>query len=297
MGRAELMKTEEENEISAETECAINHYLSKSIERKLKLLAVASTAAVAIGGLSIITLTMNYSKSLAETRISKAINHYNEAIDQQMSRVERKVETLDTQCDAARNTISETKLSAREALLETLNQLSLVNERTEQLNQKLTAAESFITAVDSASGATTEIVKELTKDKFFFEKIRRHIIQQLDPLPKGTIIPFHGTEHEVRQALARGWAICDGSNGTPDLRDRFILGTGLTDIGLVGGTKAHAHAGTTKNPREKDRTAGMGGSEAARQKHTHSFETEEAQHLPPFLKVVFLIKTANTNIE
>lgn len=29
----------------------------------------------------------------------------------------------------------------------------------------------------------------------------------------------------VEKILA-GWALCDGNNGTPDLRDRFIIGAG-----------------------------------------------------------------------
>ena len=37
-------------------------------------------------------------------------------------------------------------------------------------------------------------------------------------LPKGTIVAFNGT------TAPEGWAICDGKNGTPDLRGRFIYG-------------------------------------------------------------------------
>lgn len=33
-----------------------------------------------------------------------------------------------------------------------------------------------------------------------------------------------------------GWNLCDGTNGTPDLRDKFILGAGSTySIGDIGG--------------------------------------------------------------
>jgi microcystin-dependent protein len=37
-----------------------------------------------------------------------------------------------------------------------------------------------------------------------------------------------------------GWAICNGSNGTPDLRDRFVIGAGASyPLGATGGEAAH----------------------------------------------------------
>ena len=45
-----------------------------------------------------------------------------------------------------------------------------------------------------------------------------------------------------------GWAICNGSNGTPDLRDRFIVGQGSSySINNTGGSKnaivvSHSHS-------------------------------------------------------
>ena len=37
-------------------------------------------------------------------------------------------------------------------------------------------------------------------------------------------------------AIPAGWALCDGTNGTPDLRDRFIVGAGGGyDVGDTGG--------------------------------------------------------------
>jgi microcystin-dependent protein len=37
-----------------------------------------------------------------------------------------------------------------------------------------------------------------------------------------------------------GWAICNGSNGTPDLRDRFVLGAGASyPLGSTGGEATH----------------------------------------------------------
>ena len=42
--------------------------------------------------------------------------------------------------------------------------------------------------------------------------------------PKG-IIMFYGTENEI----PTGWYLCDGNNGTPDLTDKFVIGTATID--------------------------------------------------------------------
>ena len=58
-------------------------------------------------------------------------------------------------------------------------------------------------------------------------------------LPRGVILSYNSI------TAPSGWAICDGNNGTPDLRGRFILGTGqgtnLTNRTWkdTGGTETH----------------------------------------------------------
>jgi microcystin-dependent protein len=60
-------------------------------------------------------------------------------------------------------------------------------------------------------------------------------------------------------SIPSGWVLCDGTNGTPDLRDKFVVGanTGTGDtvypglsVGATGGNAdatlvAHNHTGTT----------------------------------------------------
>lgn len=46
--------------------------------------------------------------------------------------------------------------------------------------------------------------------------------------------------------IPAGWALCNGANGTPDLRDKFIVGAGTTyAVGAAGGNNTHLHAFTS----------------------------------------------------
>lgn len=39
-----------------------------------------------------------------------------------------------------------------------------------------------------------------------------------------------------------GWVLCDGTNGTPDLREKFVQSTGpIFAVGDEGGTSVHDH--------------------------------------------------------
>ena len=54
--------------------------------------------------------------------------------------------------------------------------------------------------------------------------------------PSGGIIIWSGAS----DAVPSGWVLCDGTNGTPDLRDRFVVGAGSTyAVGAKGGEAAH----------------------------------------------------------
>lgn len=67
---------------------------------------------------------------------------------------------------------------------------------------------------------------------------------QVSVLP-GSVLAFNGTfgGSDGKRPIPKGstkadesWALCDGSNGTPDLRDRFIVGAGTSyKAGTKGG--------------------------------------------------------------
>ena len=60
-------------------------------------------------------------------------------------------------------------------------------------------------------------------------------------VPKGTILPWYGSSDSV----PKGYALCDGQNGTPDLRGRFLVGVdGSTyKLGSKGGEEKHQLVG------------------------------------------------------
>lgn len=66
-------------------------------------------------------------------------------------------------------------------------------------------------------------------------------------IPTGGIIIWSGAAN----AIPSGWLLCNGSNGTPDLRNRFIVGAGSTyAVGATGGSAdaivvSHTHTATS----------------------------------------------------
>lgn len=61
--------------------------------------------------------------------------------------------------------------------------------------------------------------------------------QQPTALPVSAIIRWSGAIANIPS----GWQLCDGTNGTPDLRDRFIIGAGSTySSGNTGGANTIA---------------------------------------------------------
>lgn len=74
-----------------------------------------------------------------------------------------------------------------------------------------------------------------------------------DLVPTGTIIMWHGIlagNHPViGSEVNTNWHVCNGSNGTPNLRDRFIVGTGLNySLNATGGTSTPSHTHTIDPP-------------------------------------------------
>lgn len=85
-------------------------------------------------------------------------------------------------------------------------------------------------------------------------------------VPTGAIVAFHGG------SIPDGWAVCDGTNGTPDLRDRFIVGASTTKA-----------AGSSGGQESVTLTAAQSGLPA----HTHTTAPADASHTHTFKKNLF----------
>jgi microcystin-dependent protein len=73
-------------------------------------------------------------------------------------------------------------------------------------------------------------------------------------VPSGGIIMWSGSV----ASIPSGWLLCDGTSGTPDLRNRFVVGAGDSyAVGATGGADsvtlteaqmpAHGHSGSTNS--------------------------------------------------
>ena len=86
--------------------------------------------------------------------------------------------------------------------------------------------------------------------------VNKALLQHMEDhlVPPGAILMWSGAINDIPV----GWALCDGSNGTPDLRDRFIVGAGGSyNVGNTGGASSvtlntsqippHSHSGSTSS--------------------------------------------------
>jgi microcystin-dependent protein len=78
-------------------------------------------------------------------------------------------------------------------------------------------------------------------------------------VPSGVIVMWSGT------TAPSGWALCNGTNGTPDLRNKFILGWGTRASGSTGGEESVTL------------TSAQSGVPA----HTHTTDPQNAPHSHP----------------
>lgn len=120
------------------------------------------------------------------------------------------------------------------------------------------------------------------------------VVQAASPVPRGTIVAWYSRDGSVPV----GWALCNGSADTPDLRNRFLLGTtDPSEVGTTGGSTSHTHNLTITLPEsgrkgsdlEWAKTPWANGPNPVQGGSQVSFSAT-AENTPPFARVVFIIK-------
>lgn len=106
------------------------------------------------------------------------------------------------------------------------------------------------------AGSIGEIASQLTTD-----------ILAATQLPRGIITMWSGATN----AVPSGWALCDGNNGTPNLKDRFIVGAGQSyGVGNTGGNWTQTPSVWTNAAGTGIQVAGTAINTSQMPWHTHS---------------------------
>lgn len=105
--------------------------------------------------------------------------------------------------------------------------------------------------------------------------------------PAGIICMWSGAIN----AIPQGWALCNGANNTPDLRDRFVIGAGSSySVDSTGGSKdavvvSHSHPFSTTTENAGVHNHGFSGSTGSAGSHSHSGSTSGVgNHSHPYVE-------------
>ena len=214
------------------------------------------------------------------------------------------VHQLDPALPADADPVSEGSLHLR--LLKTVLKATFPN-----VSAPVTATPAQLNAAASVAARVTALEANRARTDVptsFFAPVTVHDVfncvavqQQGVPLvPAGVITLWYGAVN----AVPPGWALCNGANGTPDLRDRFVIGAGgtLGPYALVGQhghsfptSPAGAHSHTTSTEGSHSHSGATDGAGA----HTHGGFTGntslEVSHLPSHIHGVGTVDLAGVN--
>lgn len=116
--------------------------------------------------------------------------------------------------------------------------------------------EGSVVELRLTAGSIGEIASQLTTD-----------ILAATQLPRGIITMWSGATN----AVPSGWALCDGNNGTPNLKDRFIVGAGQSyGVGNTGGSITQTPSVWTGAAGTGIQVAGTTLTEAQMPSHQHA---------------------------
>ena len=118
------------------------------------------------------------------------------------------------------------------------------------VNDAIDAIDTLVGSVTAAEVAKLDGLTATTDELNYSAGVTSAIQTQLDAIntvPSGAIMLWSG----AADAIPAEYVLCDGTNSTPDLRNRFVVGAGSTyAVGATGGSADaivvdHTHTGTT----------------------------------------------------
>lgn len=124
--------------------------------------------------------------------------------------------------------------------------------------------------------------------------------------PVGTIVIWSGTADNIPS----GWQLCDGTNGTPDLRDKFVLGAGTNHaVGETGGSEdvtltveqmpSHSHSYYYRSGAGTAGGSGKSFATDSRSSQSSSKTGGDQPHpnMPPYYALCYIMKLTADEID
>lgn len=146
---------------------------------------------------------------------------------------------------------------------------------------------SFIAQLNNDNPTSTDTISQADDHLRLIKTVLKNTFPNLDqpvtatpanlnsPIPQGVIVMWSGTI----ATIPGGWALCNGSNGTPDLRGRFVMGGSNAIVpGTTGGSETSSAAGSHTHTEAAAGAHNHGGATASHAltvdqipAHTHSY--------------------------
>jgi hypothetical protein len=101
-------------------------------------------------------------------------------------------------------------------------------------------------------------------------------------LPSGVIAMWHG----LKTTIPAGWVLCDGTNSTPDLTGKFVLGYDSITYPTVGAVGGYADGQILTHTHIATSTPNITGLSTSSVTHTHTTDPQSSDHTHQYTQIV-----------